>query len=202
MSTTVFPFTVSRPYSEYRALATVGRGIGSGVVVRRSELGAAPGWLYAVTFALRFPRDSQTVDTFDTFVQTHLGNGTFLFKAHRLNNKYVSDGATGDGSNKVFTLTRKHVDESTLLVYVNSVLQTLTTHYTITLNNTTPTITFVTAPGNGLAVVATYDFYMPCWFVDDNMIPELKRGGATSATLPHVIPRVSLTEQYPGAHLA
>jgi len=94
----------------------------------------------------------------------------------------------------VFTLDKKHIDESTLLVYVNGVLQTLTTHYTVSLNNTTPTITFVTAPTNTYPVTATYEYYMPVRFDGD---PAL---GDHSPGVDELITTIDVIEDYSGAH--
>lgn len=52
----------------------------------------------------------------------------------------------------------------TVLVYVNGVLRTLTTHYTI---SSTGLITFVTPPPNGHAVTATFNFYWRVRFLKD-----------------------------------
>jgi hypothetical protein len=59
----------------------------------------------------------------------------------------------GTGSLVTFTLDYTPVSGS-LQLYVNNVLQTETTHYSIS----TATITMVTAPGNGVPVTATYDY--------------------------------------------
>lgn len=79
---------------------------------------------------------------------------------------------TGNGSNKAFQLVRVYGGfvepiqnvNGNPLIYVNGVLKTLTTDYTV---GPTGIITFVSAPGNGLAVTATFNFYWRCRFLQD-----------------------------------
>lgn len=54
---------------------------------------------------------------------------------------------SGDGVGKDFALALKPIDATPVIVTVNNVVQTLTTHYTV--NATTGIITFVTAPSTG-----------------------------------------------------
>ena len=56
---------------------------------------------------------------------------------------------TGNGSNKLFSITFPYLDTADIDVYLNSTLQTVTTQYSFA--NAT-TIEFVTAPANGAAV--------------------------------------------------
>jgi hypothetical protein len=56
---------------------------------------------------------------------------------------------TGNGSNKLFSITFPYLDTSDIDVYLNNVLQTITTQYVFA--NAT-TVEFVTAPGNGVTV--------------------------------------------------
>ena len=60
---------------------------------------------------------------------------------------------TGNGTNKTFTLDNTPVAGS-LKLYVGGTLQVETTNYSLS----TATITFVTAPGNGVIVTAAYDY--------------------------------------------
>lgn len=205
MSNVVFPFTISRPYAERRVTSTAGRQLGGGLVVLRDEFGA-PGWLYVSRFRVSLPRDGQTVDDWDDFVAARLGADTFLFQAHRTQNKTVTDEAvgTGDGSTTVFALDKKHLDSTTLVVKVDGVTQTGSgTDYTFSGNNTAPIITFEAGsiPAGAEAVTASYNFYFPCVFARDDMPPELRAGGTTSATIRHDVP-VVIRELKPGAHIA
>jgi hypothetical protein len=61
----------------------------------------------------------------------------------------TSNTYTGNGTNKLFSITFPYLDTSDINVYLNGVLQTITTHFSFA--NAT-TVEFVTAPGNGVAV--------------------------------------------------
>jgi hypothetical protein len=62
----------------------------------------------------------------------------------------TSNTYTGNGTNKLFSITFPYLDTSDIDVYLNGVLQTITTQYTFA--NAT-TVEFVTAPGAGVAVL-------------------------------------------------
>ena len=62
----------------------------------------------------------------------------------------TSNTYTGNGSNKLFSITFPYLDTSDIDVYLNGVLQTITTEYTFA--NAT-TVEFVAAPGAGVAVL-------------------------------------------------
>ena len=83
---------------------------------------------------------------------------------------------TGNGSNKIFQLVRNYggfvepvnTVNSAPLIYVNGVLKTLTTDYTI---SSTGLVTFVAAPANALAVTWTGTYYYRCRFLSDSISP-------------------------------
>lgn len=66
---------------------------------------------------------------------------------------------TGNGATLAFAVPYQYYDQTHLKVYVNAVLQTLTTHYTVSPTTNTPhgtvggTVTFLIAPANGLNVL-------------------------------------------------
>jgi hypothetical protein len=62
----------------------------------------------------------------------------------------TSNTYTGNGSNKLFSITFPYLETTDVDVYLNNVLQTITTQYTFA--NAT-TIEFVTAPANGAVVL-------------------------------------------------
>ena len=62
----------------------------------------------------------------------------------------TSNTYTGNGSNKLFSITFPYLETTDVDVYLNGVLQTVTTQYTFA--NAT-TIEFVAAPGNGVTVI-------------------------------------------------
>jgi hypothetical protein len=63
---------------------------------------------------------------------------------------------TGNGSNRLFTITFPYLKTTDVDVYLNGTLQTITTQYTFA--NAT-TIEFVTAPANGVQVLIQRDTY-------------------------------------------
>jgi uncharacterized protein (TIGR02217 family) len=79
---------------------------------------------------------------------------------------------TGDGLNKLFQLVRTlggfvepiYDTNGAPQIYVNAVLQTAGTHYTI---NSAGLVAFVTAPLAGQAVTATFSYYWRCRFTKD-----------------------------------
>ena len=62
----------------------------------------------------------------------------------------TSNTYTGNGSNKLFSITFPYLDPSDINVYLNGVLQTITTQYTFA--NAT-TVEFVTAPANAAVIL-------------------------------------------------
>ena len=62
----------------------------------------------------------------------------------------TSNTYTGNGTNKLFSITFPYLDTTDIDVYLNGTLQTITTQYTFA--NAT-TIQFVTAPANGANVI-------------------------------------------------
>jgi uncharacterized protein (TIGR02217 family) len=119
--------------------------------------------------------DAQKV-TLMAFVRGVKGNGdNFLFQdtygwGYAVTKQTI---ATGDGATKTFQLLQTVgstnydrwdiINDGTLAVYVNDVLQTYTTHYTCDFTSS-GVITFGSAPGNGLAVAAAFGFYRRCRF--------------------------------------
>ncbi len=100
--------------------------------------------------------------------------GTFLFRDPRDNTVTSFQFATGDGSSKVFQLTRpignsgavdivQNLDGSPS-IYLNSTLQT--SGYTIDSNGI---VTFTTAPGNGVAIKWTGNFLFLCRMTEDTL---------------------------------
>ena len=62
----------------------------------------------------------------------------------------TSNTYTGNGTNKLFSITFPYLDTTDIDVYLNGTLQTVTTQYSFA--NAT-TIEFVTAPSNGAVVL-------------------------------------------------
>jgi hypothetical protein len=62
----------------------------------------------------------------------------------------TSNTYTGNGSNKLFSITFPYLETSDIDVYLNGTLQTITTQYTFA--NAT-TVEFVAAPANGAVIL-------------------------------------------------
>lgn len=90
---------------------------------------------------------------------------------------------TGNGSTTVYDIVKKYTHgaytytrrilkpvSGTLLVYVNSVLKTETTDYTV--DYTTGEITFLAAPTSTHPITVTCEFDVPVRFDTDNIMPE------------------------------
>lgn len=84
---------------------------------------------------------------------------------------------TGDGSNTDFAVNNKFFADSDLEVYEGGVLQTLTTHYTVTGagNDAGGTVTFVSAPANNAEVTIIRN-------VPDTQTTDLPAAGAFPST--------------------
>ncbi len=82
----------------------------------------------------------------------------------------------------------------TVVMYVAGVKKTLNTDYTV--DATTGLVTFVTAPGNGLAITADFQFHVPVRFDSDDwpaqLVPSNVPGG--QATTLITVTGISLIE--------
>lgn len=204
MSTAVWPFTMRRPYDERAIFNTTREGLANGYELRRAELGVYG--QMRVAGRIMLPYGGQTAADLHSFLVAREGGAdTFLYKCLHTRHRTSTAEAlgTGDGSTVAFALDFRHVDASTLLVYKDGVLQTLTTHYTFGGNNSAPTVTFVAAPAGGLAITATYDYYYPVTLIeggDSGSFENLHLTGSDATTI--VRHAVVMLEEYPGAHRA
>ena len=113
--------------------------------------------------------EAATLSAFFTSVQGQFG--TFWFPDPY--NSSVTAQAIGTGTGAAGQ-TSQLVDVNGVSVapngapslYVNGVLQTLTTNYTV---SATGLVTWVTAPGNGLPITWTGSFYYTCRFLLDQL---------------------------------
>ena len=128
---------------------TVNRGTdGSAFTVKLSDR------VYATIEDLKIRITSSTdLSYFQSFYSSYLGT-SFLTRWPDNWYRLLEAVGTGNGTNKLFYLDNYY--PYNYLVYLNGVLQTETTHYVVT--GSTGLITFVTAPGNGVAVTVTYSF--------------------------------------------
>lgn len=106
---------------------------------------------------------------------------------------------TGDGSNAVFQAIKTYPDgvytgsrtirrlvSGTLLVYVNAVQKTETTHYTVDYDTGLITFTAGNEPPNGHAVTATFEFDNVVRFVDDAALRLRGLSGEDNFTIPSI----------------
>lgn len=112
---------------------------------------------------------------------------SFRFYDYRHNSVTAGSIGTGDGATKTFQLRSTHTfggqtvyrDETkprgTVLIYVNGVLQTETTDYTVNLS--TGVVTFVSAPALSAAVTATFEFDVCCRFEQSRLRWRTVNGG-------------------------
>ena len=158
--------TVNASYSR-------GRGAGHATLVSEFEGGSRrtrSRWprkkqRFSLVFANLSSADASTLWNF------YLGRkgAALLFYIKDYRDYQVTDEAvgTGDGSQTQFQLDKKFIVENTDVIKVGGVTKTRGVDYTI--NNDTGVITFSSAPGNGLAITATYEFYYRCSFEQDNL---------------------------------
>lgn len=101
----------------------------------------------------------------------------FLYSDPQDSSVTTMNFGTGDGVTTQFQLTRTYGSTFTFAepvqnvngtpqIFVNGVLQTVTTNYTL---SSTGLVTFVTAPGSGLALTWTGSYYYRCRFLEDKM---------------------------------
>ena len=202
MSTAVWPFTFLRPYREGFTHETTRLELNNGRELVRAELGTYG--QFAIEGTIRLPYGGQTLAEWFAWWRARQGGyDSFLCKAHHAVHRTQTLEAlgTGTGSLTTFALDMRHVDASTLLVYKAGVLQTLSTHYTVSGNNTAPLVTFLSAPSNGQAITATYDYYIPVRHTDDSILPRDRHLTGSDATAILDL-TIRLRETEPGAHRA
>lgn len=204
MSTSIWPFTFHRlpRFLETPVFKTRIAAGNEGADQRAAEFG--DDYKLSVSGSLRLPQGSNTLATWLAFVEARLGRyDPFLYSPWSQRYRVVTLEAvgTGDGTTTAFALDSRYIDASTLLVYKAAVLQTLTTHYTFSGNNTAPLITFLSAPTGGQAITATYSRYFPMFLEDDGSEPVYLTSDAADATRKVRIDGIELMETAPGGHL-
>lgn len=133
---------------------------------------------YDVSYGIRDNADMDVVRAF--FYNCHGRASGFRFKDwadYTMTSELIG---TGDGAVTAYQIIKTYTTGSetyvrtirkpvtaTIQVYVNDVLQTLTTHYTV--DSTTGIITFVSAPPNTETVKVTCEFDVPVRFDVDHL---------------------------------
>ncbi len=132
--------------------------------------------IYRVRMAFEFLRQSNGYSEMATlagfFNARQGGFDSFLWTDPDDNSVITQALGTGDGSNRLFQLVRTfggYVEpvfdvNAAPQIYVNAVLKTLTTDYTL---SATGLVAFVTAPGNGVAVTWSGTYYRRVCFTQD-----------------------------------
>ena len=142
----------------------------------RSANFSYPMWQYKCAFeVLRARAALQEMQSLAGFYNARQGAfDTFLFNDPDDNTVTLQALGTGNAVTTQFQLVRSfggNVEpvwdtNSSPLIYVNGILKTFGTDYTIGL---TGLITFTVAPGAGLAVAWTGTYYWRCRFLKDNL---------------------------------
>jgi uncharacterized protein (TIGR02217 family) len=208
VSLPVFPFRFSaRPrFHEEPLHLTRIVGQNTGEERRAAEFG--DDFKLRASGTIRLPQGStsKTLTDWLTFVEATRGAyGTFLYSCLTSRYRVVTDEAvgTGDGSETVFYLDKKYINESSLVVKVSGVQKTGGgVDYTFSGNEVAPKITFNSAPAGAAPVTASYDFYFPVRFETEGYPIDLLASKSTDATRNVLIAEVSLISIAPGAHLA
>jgi hypothetical protein len=143
----------------------------------------------------------ESLEDWITFYETTISNGSdsFLYKAKtpawmRIETESLGTHTNPNISN--YTTTKKFLDLSTLTVFAGGVEQTLTTDYTVSGNNTAPTIT-TTATFDSGAVTATYEYYRQVRIVGGFEAAFMQKGTTLTATGAQTA-RITLRELTPG----
>jgi len=124
---------------------------------------------------LKYENES-AVDTIWDFFKARKGRyDTFWIKFKSKKNSKSENEAvgTGDGSQTVFNLDYFPIDTASVKVYFNGVEQTTGWTASNDLTNEVAKITFTTAPGIGVVITATYEYYIQVRFKDDNLSREM-----------------------------
>jgi hypothetical protein len=120
---------------------------------------------FAAKFTVAFPQPPSTVKTLTdmiAFIDGHKAL-SFLFMPYSGPSLRKEDtSSVAIAAQTVFAFKHKHLDSSTVKVYVDTVLQT--SGYTFSGNNTAPIVTFSVAPGVGKVVRLVALFFVPVVF--------------------------------------
>jgi len=150
--------------------------------------------------------DKNDPSDFWTFWDARSGRvDTFLFKA-KAAYWHISTaealGTASGGGGETFALDYKHVDSSTLRVFVGTAEQVLTTDYAFSGNNSAPLITTTASFDTG-TVTAYYEFYIPVRFAMNAPRPRIVKYPENSYGQQETVAiGVQMVEDLPGARFA
>lgn len=141
-----------------------------------ATLASAPRWKWKLPFEMLRDDANNELKTLVGFVCTRLGSSdkTFLFTDPDDNSVTAQGGGSGDGATKIFQLVRTYggfvepiaAPITVANLKVNNVAKSNPTDYTF--DTTTGLLTFVVAPGNGLAIVYDLTYKWRCRFLNDS----------------------------------
>lgn len=213
MSVTLWPFTLGQPgFREFRSFETEASRMAGGREVRASRMSSAG--ILLVRGPLRLPdAGGKTFDDLAAFLEALKGGfDTFLYRPWWDRHRVITQESIGpgNGSQVDFPVSRRYVDTSTLVVRVGGVVQSLGTHYSIQdlaggaygLGDTGLQVHFVAAPGNGVAVDASYSLYFPMVLEEDDLLDRAgldATSGSSAATATFWVSEVRLRQDFPGS---
>lgn len=211
MSVAIFPFTLGEEYGEGFIDETLATQMGGGREVR-SPTFASVG-RFEAEGSLRIPQGSNTHDTLAAFVRARRGRyDTFLYlPAYSYNRKSVSEAVgTGNGVATLFALDYLYPKTGSFTATVNGVASVEGAGWSLadsegnswTLGEA-PYMKFAAPVTNNHAIVATYEFYVPVRFEDDDLMRRLgvDNHNSTSASITAFLDRLGLRQDYAGSHL-
>ena len=213
MSSALFPAFLARPYTERFVHRTAGADMGGGRRVTSATLGSSG--LFAAEGLLFLPQGANTFDTLAAFVAARRGAyDSFLYlPAHDYHGTSSLEAVgTGDGSTVLFALDYKYPKTGTFTLTVNGVAKTEGTHWNLADSASgsfslgeAPYVLFTggNTPALGHLIVATYKFYIPVRFEDDDPLGSvvvLNHTGDSSADTFQGGP-LRLLQDFAGSHL-
>ena len=201
----VFPFARSvRPRcSEWPTFSTRKGKLSGGFTERSPEYGGD--FLLRAVFSLEFPQRStnKSVADFFDFVEDHHGAADpwlLSFYTDRYREVRTLNIGTGDGAATDFSIPRKHLNASTLVVRKAGIVQVA--GYTLEDNGTAPLVRFAVAPAAAAAIEVDVDFYVPVHFESDSLEAILRAAIPTDAKRSVRIDGVQVEEAQPGERIA
>jgi len=196
MSTNILGSTPNWQWQETWSEDTLRSGMDRGYLARRSQQSEA---VFSGSYRFRFGASNCSLSSFKTFFDARRGSyDSFLWKARTYAYSHVDGEAvgTGTGAVKVYPLDLKHIDASTLVVYIDSAVQS--SGYTLTSNYDAPEITLTTVLTSTSSLTADYQYYIPVVMADKLTVVPLSNDLASTQTVE--TPDMVFKQDSPGSH--